>query len=203
MGLLVTLIFVLVLVWAAFEIIGALVKEPRAARALRVVVVVVLAIWVMAVLGWIDVPLFAQAPTTPPQPEAPPTAHDELGAKTVTQIPLAIAIVKVIEFLKTVNLPGLQWLRQDSSRRLLQFVNVAAAFLATMGLTGAFSYADTGAFELRIVGNFATMGSSFFSFIAQWSMQQVTYDIHQLRNMAVTTHDVVTGIGTGDGGVQP
>lgn len=123
--------------------------------------------------------------------------HGDLAEKTVTQIPLAIAIVKGIEFVKKSNVWGTRWLNDDSSRKMLQVVNVGAAFLATAGVNGTFAYADTGQVTIVITG-VADVGSKLFSFFSQWGLQQLVYDVQQSRNVAVTTNNVVMGTGSGE-----
>jgi hypothetical protein len=123
--------------------------------------------------------------------------HGDIAEKTVTQIPLAIAIVKGIEFIKKSNVWGTRWLAEDSSRKMLQVVNVGAAFLATAGITGTFQYADTGQMTIIITG-LADVGSKLFSFASQWGMQQLVYDIQQSKNVSVVTNHVVMGTGSGE-----
>ena len=136
-----------------------------------------------------------EAVTTAPQ-------HGDMAEKTITQIPLAIAIVKGIEWAKSLNVPGLRWLSHDSSRGLLQTINVLAAFLATAGITGTFAYADTGTVTITVTG-LADVGTKLFSFIAQIGFQQHFYDVTQLRKVSLTTHSVVTSTGTDTGVPDP
>lgn len=144
---------------------------------------------------WIE--LFAVAQQVAQDAVTTAPEHGDLAEKTITQIPLAIAVVKGIEWVKSLNMPGLKWLSKDSSRGLLQAVNVCAAFLATAGITGTFAYADTGTVTVTITG-LADVGSKVFSFIAQLGFQQHFYDVTQLRNVSVVTHNVVMGTGPGD-----
>ena len=144
---------------------------------------------------WIELAQTVQAAAQEAITTAP--AHGDIAEKTITQIPLAIAIVKGIEWVKKLNLPGLKWLSEDSSRGLLQAVNVGAAFLATAGITGTFAYADTGTVTIVVTG-LSDVGSKLFSFVAQLGFQQHFYDVTQLRKVAVTTHNVVMGTGPGD-----
>jgi hypothetical protein len=144
---------------------------------------------------WIELAQTVQAAAQEAITTAP--SHGDIAEKTITQIPLAIAVVKGIEWVKGLNLPGLRWLSQDSSRGLLQAVNAAAAFLATAGITGTFQYADTGTVTIVVTG-LADVGSKAFSFIAQLGFQQHFYDVTQLRKVSLTTHNVVMGTGSGE-----
>lgn len=144
---------------------------------------------------WVE--LFAVAQQVAQDAVTTAAEHGDLAEKTVTQIPLAIAIVKGIEFIKKSKIPGTRWLNEDSSRKMLQVVNVGAAFLATAGVTGTFAYADTGQVTIVITG-LADVGSKLFSFFSQWGLQQLVYDVQQSRDVSVTTHNVVMGTGSGE-----
>lgn len=144
---------------------------------------------------WIE--LFAVAQQVAQDAVTTAAEHGDLAEKTVTQIPLAIAIVKGIEFVKKSNVWGTRWLSEDSNRKVLQLVNVGAAFLATAGVSGTFQYADTGTVTIVITG-VADVGSKAFSFLGQWGMQQLVYDIQKSRDVTVVTHNVVMGTGSGE-----
>ena len=142
--------------------------------------------------------LLQAAAQTPAVQEAITTAaeHGDVAEKTVSQFPIAYGIVKLIEMAKRSNIWGLRWLSQNSSPRLLGFVNAAAAFLVAVGVSGTFQYADTGTLTIVITG-LADIGQKLFSFGTQWAFQQFFYEHAQSHKVSITTHNVVTGTGAG------
>lgn len=104
--------------------------------------------------------------------------HGDVVEKFVTQMPISYGIVKLYEVLKAWK--KFSWLTPSTDARILAMINAVTAFFVALGISGTFTWVDTGQVTIVVTG-LNDLGAKSFSFLTQWAMQQFFYEHHQHR----------------------